>query len=138
MKNYAKQFIGVISAFAASLTFAAVDSPRVDNDPVPHVSGGVTFEARREMEQLKRDFNLRLVFVDKKGAYLADIHVTVLDEHGKPVLSAISEGPLFYAKLPRGTYTVVAEAANVEVRQSIKLHDPKQVVLRWTQEVSGT
>jgi hypothetical protein len=85
---------------------------------VRYLSGGIGLEERDDMEARAREFNLKLVFAMTSREYLSSVKVVVLDAGGKTVLSAESEGPWFFAKLPNGQYTVQAAMGNQkEVRR---------------------
>ena len=75
------------------------------------ISGGVGDESREEMRKVAAAYDLHLVFSDQRGAYLAEIPFTVTRlAPGKrqEIISAVSDGPLLYLKLPPGTYEVAA------------------------------
>jgi hypothetical protein len=85
-------------------------SPQVHTDGgVRYVSGGVGESGRSELNALSNQFNLHLLFATQgSGDYLAAVRVNILDAHNESVLTAESEGPLFFAQLPPGHYTVEA------------------------------
>ncbi len=88
-----------------------VSAPAVQtHEGITYASGGVGLGEREAMQQMAKDYNLRLSFAAKgTGTYLADIKVTIRDGKGKQVLDALSDGPWFFAKLPVGKYRVTAE-----------------------------
>lgn len=55
------------------------------------------------------DYSLKLVFALRAGPYVAGVDVTIYDEGGAKIVDAYSKGPWFLAKLPPGTYRVVAK-----------------------------
>ena len=67
-------------------------------------AGRVGDEERDEILAREKDFNLKLVFAEKTGSYMADVKVVVLNTKGQTVLEANSTGPFFLAKLPAGNY----------------------------------
>ncbi len=73
------------------------------------VSGAVGLEERELMMQAYSDYNLHLAFAQSTGAYLADVALSIRGPDGRLVWSGISEGPFFFAQLPRGQYQVTAE-----------------------------
>ncbi|QIK36780.1 carboxypeptidase regulatory-like domain-containing protein [Caldichromatium japonicum] len=84
---------------------------------VPYLSGGIGLSGREEMLQVKPQFNLRLLFAEAGGAYLADIRVRIQDAAGAVLLDAVSQGPWFYVKLPPGRYRVnVDNAGSIQTR----------------------
>ncbi len=73
------------------------------------ISGAIAAEEREVMMQSYADYNLHLAFAHATGGYLADVAVAIHSADGRLVWSGISEGPFFFAQLPRGTYQVTAE-----------------------------
>jgi hypothetical protein len=79
---------------------------------IPHISGGVGLSEREELAQVKSQYNLWLLFaVQGSGEYLSDIQVRIDEASGPTRLTAVSDGPLFYARLPPGRYVITAAAA---------------------------
>lgn len=86
------------------------------------ISGGVGDESREEMHKVAAGYDLHLVFSDQRGSYLAEIPFTVTRlAVGKrqEILSAVSDGPLLYLKLPPGTYAIAARIDGVWQTQRI-------------------
>jgi hypothetical protein len=77
---------------------------------ITYMSGGFGVEQRHEMmkRNLARDYNLKLVFDEKKGDYVADVNVNIAGAGHKTLLNTKSCGPWFYTKLPSGRYEVTA------------------------------
>jgi hypothetical protein len=91
--------------------------------PVPHVQGGVAYvsggvgqDSVDAMRGVAANYNLRLTFIDQGGAYVSDVDIRIRSADGAVSLAVVSEGPLFYAHLPRGQYQVSASYNGV-VRQ---------------------
>lgn len=103
---------------------------------VTYVSGGVGLESLDELASMSRDFNLKLVFALNSGAYLSGVQVEVVDRKGQTIVDATSDGPWFMAKLPAGSYQVIATVAGkAEKRQvSVGSSGLKTVNLRWATE----
>jgi hypothetical protein len=73
------------------------------------VSGGVGDDDRTALRQMAHNYNLRLQFaIQGSGEYLSDVNVTLTDEKGRTLLDTISDGPLFFAKVPPGRYKITA------------------------------
>lgn len=73
---------------------------------VAYISGGVGEEERDELRLREREFNLKLLFSERNGAYLGDVDVTLMNAKGETVLDAKSVGPLLLAQLPSGRYAI--------------------------------
>ena len=124
---------------SASLVFAA--SPNGDAivqnvGGVSYVSGGVGTSSIDRLNSLANDFNVKLVFALKSGAYVSNVRVTIADATGRTVLDATSEGPWFLAKLPAGVYQIVATLADHPIKQPLSVDTArlKTVDFRWATE----
>ena len=84
---------------------------------VPYVSGGFGDEERDQLRAITNGYNLQLSFALQSGNYLGGANVEIRDSRGKTVLEGVSDGPLFFAKLPPGKYTIEATAEGKIVEQ---------------------
>ena len=91
-----------------------------------YVSGGVGLDERQELEALGTEFNLKLTFALASRSFLSDVPVRVLDGQGQVVLEAISDGPLFFARLVPGTYTVEAGEPEAVQRKAVNVTAGRQ------------
>ncbi|ATG90119.1 hypothetical protein [Methylomonas koyamae] len=98
-------------AMLSFLVFAeeSLLQPQVQGD-INFVSGGVGGDERDAMHAMRDEYNLNLLFsVAGSGEYLSDIKVCIKDAGGHNVLETVADGPMFYAKLKPGHYTVSAD-----------------------------
>lgn len=87
----------------------AMPKPQTQGE-VTFVSGGVGDEERNAMQAIRGDYNLSLLFsVQGTGEYLSDVKVSVTDAKGNTFLETVSDGPMLFASLKPGHYTVTAE-----------------------------
>ena len=100
---------------------------------VPYISGGVGKHEREQLEAVAKDYNLKLVFAQSSGAFVAEVQVTVMDGTGSKVVDATSNGPWFFAKLPAGTYSVEAAYGGVAKQSdaSVPATGQRSVDFRW-------
>ena len=83
--------------------------PQISAAGVKYVSGGIGAGSQQAMNDIRKQYNLRLTFARPgSGEYLSDVHVRVDDSHGRSVLNTNSHGPFFFAGLPPGTYHITA------------------------------
>ena len=104
---------------------------------VHYMSGGVGEESQQLLSSRASEFNLKLEFALTSGAYLSDVKLAVTDATGKKtLLQATSDGPWFLAKLPAGSYRVVATYAGKAVERSIAVDATslRTVGFRWDGE----
>jgi len=121
-------------ALFAAPSLGAADEPQVrQSGRVSYVSGGVSEEGRDRILSLGRDFNLKLVFATRSGAYLSDVTIVLIDASGRRLLDTKADGPLFYAELPTGKYQIEASANGTTLRESVAVtaQGQRNVDLRW-------
>jgi hypothetical protein len=93
----------------AALAPAALAQPVeriMSRDGILYVSGGVGKASEERLKTLEPQFNLKLVMTLTTGHYLADVSVVLRDAAGKLLLQHVTDGPIFMAKVPPGTYQV--------------------------------
>jgi hypothetical protein len=102
--------LGVLGAAALAPASAQdVLQPETQNG-IAFVSGGVGDGSLDEIQSVKHQYNLHLLFaIQGSGQYLADVNVTIKDAQGNIVIAAVSDGPFFLVKLPPGKYRISAE-----------------------------
>ncbi len=100
------------------------------------VSGGVGDESMAQMTDMEKQFDLKLFLVGKSGSYLSDIGVVITDTKGKAVVMTTSEGPVFLANLPSGTYSVKATKNGDALEQPVSVTSGqlRTVYLRFPNE----
>jgi hypothetical protein len=114
-------FVFLLACIGLAIGPARADDPALDVKTVgnvSYVSGGVGVSERQALDQVKSQYNLRLLFAyNKSGAYLADVRVKITTGGGHTLLDVVSDGPFFYARLPAGHYRVSADnAGKVQTR----------------------
>jgi len=88
-------------------------------DGITFVSGGIADDWQQSMEAQRGQYNLHLLFAQiGTGAYFANIPVEIRDSSGHTVLSAVSQGPFFYARLRPGSYSVTATHAGQAITKT--------------------
>lgn len=85
------------------------------------LSGGVGDEAQDEMQRLQDEFNLHITFADDTGAYLAEVPLVIENDAGETLVDTVSRGPLFYAELDAGEYTVSTTMNGVEHKRTVSI-----------------
>lgn len=102
-------------------------------DEVPYLSGGVGKDEREQLEAEAANYNLKLTFARTDGAFVADVDVTVKSTSGATLLTAKSDGPLFFALLPPGDYEVVATYQDVAKQDSVAVgaSGQREIPFRW-------
>ena len=89
-------------------------------DGITYVYGGVGEEQRREIKELRKDFNLQLTFAGKNsGEFLADVHLGISDKSGKEILKLSNVGPILLIKLDPGKYHIKATSGGDNTQTKI-------------------
>ena len=122
----------VLAACLGSQAALAAPTPKEQNG-VAYINGGVGQEEQTAMRAQRADYNLLLTFATKQsGAYRSDVQLDIMDAKGATLLSAANTGPMFYAKLPAGTYRISAAAEGKVFKRSVKIGAaPKEMTLHW-------
>lgn len=104
---------------------------------ISYVSGGIGEDSRQRLSAFAAAFNLRLLMALTSGEYVGDVTVAIVDDKGREVLKAVSEGPIFMANLPPGRYEVSASIGGVIQKRTLALVAERQSVVhfRWKDPV---
>jgi hypothetical protein len=110
---------------------------------VKYMSGGVGINERAAMDRMDKDYNLKVVFAEPSGPYLANVNVEILNASGKELVETTDTGPWFFARLPDGKYRVVAtfngkkQAREVEIGKSLPAATKTQPVKTEAKKVEA-
>jgi hypothetical protein len=144
MKKILIRAVGLF-LFAAAPVFAgsSTESPdsqlRVKTDNgIPYVSGGFGVDERENLRAMSKGDNLELSFALRNKNYLGGAEVLIKDRHGKEIIETVSDGPLFFAKLPEGIYTVEATAMGKTLEQTVHVPSKRQarVYFAWNDSIA--
>ena len=127
--------LAVICLFAASLPLTATERP-ANGATIRHESAGIGDDD--PLAAIAGDYNLQLVFaLQGSGEYLADIRVLIADARGNALLDEISSGPLFFVRLPAGSYRVNADFHGTPLKKSVTVSDRRlqNLYFYWPHEV---
>ncbi len=100
---------------------------------VAYLSGGVGEEELEVIRASERNFNLKLLFAERGGAYLGGVDVLLINAAGDTAFDGQGLGPFLLLRLPSGSYEVRA-TANGEVRKgrlSVTTRGRHEAVFRW-------
>jgi hypothetical protein len=88
---------------------------------ISYLTGGVGKPEREQLKALEKDFNLKLVFSEADGKFLANVRVVVSDAKGRKLLEDVADGPFFLARMPAGEYRVAATFAGKAQTRNIQV-----------------
>jgi len=99
---------------------------------VAYVSGGVGGDEREAMKAMRADYNLSLLFTVKgSGEYISDAKVCIKDAGGVVRLETVSDGPMLYAKLKPGRYSISADRDGHVLENKVALSGKKLTALSF-------
>ncbi|MAR56763.1 MAG: hypothetical protein CMM93_06225 [Rickettsiales bacterium] len=111
---------------------SAQTSATTQADTKNYMSGGVGEQDRQQLEAMQNNYNVKMTTAESTGAYLADIPVKITNASGETVIETVTEGPLFFAKLEPGTYTIEATHNGIAKTQKITAgENQKALVFQW-------
>lgn len=93
------------------------------------LSGGVGETDRSSMNEVSRAYNLRVITARPTGEYLAGVNLTIRNERGATLVSTITQGPLLFAQLPPGKYTVTAMSGSEVRTEKVTVAQSRQSVV---------
>lgn len=135
-KTQAALLVLTVAALAAP-AFAAPPLPQpMHQDGVTYISGGIGQSEQRALEAGAKNYNLAITNADKEGAFIDGTKLAVKAKSGKDVLDVAAAGPLFYAKLPPGDYTIDASSGGQTHRRhvSVPAKGAADLHLIWSQQ----
>jgi len=121
--------------WAVTATAGAISDTRLEVrsfENIPYISGGVGSEERETLRAMTHGDNLQLSFALADGKYLGGAEVTIKDNMGKEVLEAAADGPLLFAKLPVGSYTVQATTMGQTLARNVSIPSKGQAQIYFT------
>ena len=127
---------GLALALSAGAATESHMPPEQKQGDIAFVTGGVGQDSATAMKHAARSYPLELEFVAKakpKDEYLAEVKVSIKDEHDKMVLDTTSDGPFLLARLPAGKYQVSAEHNGKTEHRTVNIvaKEHRRVVFEW-------
>ena len=134
------------AALLGSIAAQAADGPVVyiNDAGVEYASGGIGMSEAKLMKHASGQWPASFEFAvrdGKGGAFASDVHVTVLDASGAPVMAdVISQGPFLLARLAPGRYEVQATLGGRTLNQRINVRadSPSHSVFVWPAGTDGS
>jgi hypothetical protein len=96
------------NAVAAQFPPAIIITEGKTSQGFPYLFGGVSSNEREAMEERAKRYNVKLIFAEKRGAFISGVTVAITSAKGADIASLNTEGPWFYIQLPPGDYSVKA------------------------------
>jgi len=127
----------VLAAAILILPIAAAAEPKVRTDNgVSYVSGGAGDEEKKALEATGERYSLKVTMALTSGHFVGDAQVKIQDSKGQTLVDTVADGPLLYAALQPGTYTVHCSLNGKAQQQTAQITAGKQtqVACSWTSE----
>jgi hypothetical protein len=103
---------------------------------VRYLSGGMTAEQRRQLDQMAPKFPVQLYFhVEGRAEPVSGVKVVARDVKGDVVLEVDSEGPVLFFDVIGGRYTIDAEYRGEKLSQTRDLVGRRYLVLEYKFQV---
>ena len=115
---------------------AAVTDGRTTQDR-PFVTGGVTAEEAADLRTKQPFFSMSLLTAARgTGAYLASVHVRIVDAQSTLVLDTDMDGPYLLVDLAPGKYQLEAVNRGETQKRTLTLREgnPQRLVLYFTSD----
>jgi hypothetical protein len=116
--SIAAAVLGAALMLAVPAAAQVMPAPQTQNG-ITFVTGGVGQERAAAFRQVASDYNLRATFTAPGGAFMANVKVDLQDAQGKTLVSTITEGPFFFARVPAGTYDLTASYGEQTVQRRL-------------------
>lgn len=106
----------------ATPAFSQVTLTPETQNGVAFVTGGIGRDKVEAFRAAASDFNLRATFSETTGAFIAGVGVELRDAQGKTLVNTKTQGPFFFAKVPPGTYEMVATYGDQTARRQLAVN----------------
>lgn len=103
---------------------------------VTYISGGIGADEQQAIKTSAHGYNLAVTNANKTGDYVADVNLSIQSRRPGEQINISNTGPLFYAKLPPGDYTLKATAGDQTVVRTIRISSDKLVNLHFVWQQS--
>jgi len=127
----------IISVFLGFVMVHVQAAPQVQTFvDVNYITGGVSIEEEAVLAEMAKDYTLKVVNALKCGDYLNNINILIMDASDSIMLEADTNGPILYANLAPGKYTVYASAFGERYKKLVSLKQgiQRMVVFYWPTE----
>jgi hypothetical protein len=100
---------------------------------VTFVSGGVGGDEQNAMQAIQADYNLHMLFSIKgTGEYVSDVKVRITNSSGNTLMESLSEGPMLFANLKPGRYTISVDRDGQVIHKTATLKGNRKASLFFT------
>ena len=101
---------------------------------VTYITGGIGDSEVDQLKSQEANYNFQMINSDPTGHYTADTDLVIQSKDGHEMIRVNDAGPLFYAQLPPGVYTVEATHDGRTETKTIRISakgQPAKAVMIW-------
>jgi len=123
----------LFSSTAMAQTTPAPVQPKTENG-ISYLCGGIGLDESDYLKSEARSHGLLMTFAARDGSYLANVHVDIADNRGKPVLAVDCDAPMLLVDLPRpGSYKIKAQTGGTTLTRTASMQGKRgnRVVFVW-------
>jgi hypothetical protein len=117
--KFARAVLLAAAVGLATPAFAQVTLTPETQNGIAFVTGGIGRDKVEAFRAAASDYNLRATFSETGGAFIANVGVELRDAQGKTLVTTRTQGPFFFAKVPPGTYEMVATYGDQTARRQL-------------------
>lgn len=121
--KFASIFITILLGSAALSNAQTQEVEQQSQPQTEMVSGGIGDSGMDTIATTQKNYNLKLIFSEPDGEYLADISAVIHDKKGNTVLDTHSVGPIVLVKLKPGTYTLSSTSGKETRTSKVVVHN---------------
>ncbi len=93
---------------------------------ITYTSGGFGLEERDALKATAKNYNLIISNADRQGNFSADTTLVITNKGNRETLTVNDTGPLFYARVPAGTYVIKAANGGQKAERTVSVTGQKQ------------
>jgi len=116
-------------SFAAEMFIDPIEIKNYEG--IAYISGGVGLDEREAIKAMGRNYSLKILLSVTSTELLTDVEVMIRDTKGAVVFKGVAEGPLMYANLHPGNYTVSASMAGTTLVKGVQLQPNRQAGIHF-------
>lgn len=121
----AVMLLGANTAASAQMNENYASATTEPTNEITYITGGIGDEETQGMQAIKENYNLYIMSSNKDGSFTGDTDMTIADASGNVIIASVA-GPLFYADLPDGKYTITAANSGVTQKKTATIRGSKK------------
>lgn len=129
--------LAVAIALSAGTAWADAMPEAHQQGDIVYISGGIGSGETEALALVKKDYNLHITSTDSAGSFLGGSRITISNAKREMLIDVVARGPLFYARLPNGRYTIESFNATSSKKQSVHITSDKASRVHFSWPVSA-